>query len=173
MQQPQPLVAAAPTRSRWETAPRLELAPLQAFAGRWSTEGHQVDGPLGRAAVIRAVERWDWLPGRDRMAHRFDGRRAGARLAYGEILSAGRQLGCFDVETYGDEGLLGTAQLVVDGDHEWTLRNRDVTADGLIVRCRMVLDRARGVLESHWEWSQNGTEWRIFRELSSVRVEVT
>lgn len=158
MQQPQ-------TR---DIGPRLELAPLQAFVGRWSTEGHQHAGPFGPAGEVLAVERWYWQPGKRRLAHRFDGRIAAERVAWVDVVSAGSQLGVYDVATHARGGPVSAFTLEVEREDVWSMHGR---TRGLELRCSMALERAHGVLRSRWDWSQDGTTWRVLRELTATRAE--
>ena len=56
-----------------------ELDRLEAFIGRWMTEGQTVAGASGESAPIVATDVYEWLPGRHFVMH----------TAYGRIGSVG------------------------------------------------------------------------------------
>lgn len=57
------------------------------FVGKWNLEGRQLEGIVGPAAKVAAVQTYEWLTGGFFLIHRFEGRVGNGEAACIEIIA--------------------------------------------------------------------------------------
>jgi hypothetical protein len=149
-------------------APGLEaLLPL---AGKWHTEGAQLEGPLGPASQFVAVECFDWLDGGHFLVHRLDGRFGKQPAACIEILGKDAE-GVF-AQTYYNDGNVSKWRLAQQGPKlvmtgTWPSN----TSEPFKIRYTMSFTDLGNTLEGKWEYCRDKETWSTFLESRATKAQ--
>ena len=125
-------------------APAAEHKRLGIFVGTWNLEGRQHAGPVGKAAEITGVERYEWLAGGLFLVHHFDSQVGGAQAACIEVIGYDPSTRTYPTHTYYNNGQSA----------DWQLSERDET----------------WVLTGRWESSRDGVAWEPFWDVKAIRA---
>jgi hypothetical protein len=123
---------------------------LNVFVGTWHTEGQQCESPVGPAATIQAVERYEWLPGELFLVHRFEG-----HVRDGTFYNNGLANEWQSHERDGTWNLAG----------DWHMQGKSVK-----VRCTTAFSDAGHTMRSSWEQSSDGSNWETFWDVKASKV---
>ena len=147
----------------------LSVRELSPFEGAWKITGKAYDSPFGSNATVSAYETFEWLSGEQFLIHHLDGRFDGGPLACIEVLGRDPAHGAFSAHAFYQDGSANVWRLnrrstgwVMAG--EWSADDQTFA-----VRCTIVFDdraHRRGI----WEYSTDGTNWRVFWQTEAVRV---
>ncbi|CAN5408610.1 hypothetical protein BH09MYX1_BH09MYX1_53180 [soil metagenome] len=142
--------------------------PLETFVGRWTTLGSQYQSPFGPPAEIETRESYEWLQGGEFLIHRVDGRVGDSPTACIEIIVAEGDR--HRATTYYNDG--NTKQWVLrESDGAWMLSGNWTADDSATeVRCTMEFAADKQTHRARWEWSQDGTTWQTFWNVTSSRA---
>lgn len=147
---------------------------LAAFLGTWTTEGRQLEGPIGPAAPITAIDTYEWLEGGFFMIHRFEGKVGDGSASCIEIIGHDPEAGTYPVYTFYNDGMKNEWTYRVEG-RTWTLDGQWPDPNGgdapMPVRCTLVLSEAGDTMDGTWASSpDDGQSWQTFWEVHSRRT---
>lgn len=151
--------------------PGLGHKRLEAFLGRWHTDGQQYESPFGPAATFKAVERWEWLPGGFFLIHRLEGHIGDQPVACIEITGHDPADQTYCAYTYYNDGTSRTWRMR-ERDGTWTLTAEGQTGDKLPhARWTAVFSDGGNVMTGTWEYSSDDSTWKPFMEARSTKAE--
>lgn len=108
-----------PSRARVPRTRNRRL--LQLLAGTWRTEGQLVGVPPGPKTILSAVDRYEWVPGLDMLAHYVTGHLGRTSVASFEIWSYVRARRTYASASFDERGVPSSFQGHLRGRH-WTIR---------------------------------------------------
>ena len=150
--------------------PAAELQRLNAFVGKWKTEGQQHAGPVGPAARVTAVQTFEWLPGNFFLIHRFDGRVGDDVAACIEITGYDAGNRTYRLHTYYNTGLQNDWQLDPRGDGWMLTGTWQMAGQATKVRCAIAFGDDGKSMTAKWESSVDGATWQLFWDLKAARL---
>jgi hypothetical protein len=158
-------------QQRQERAPiPTDAKALNIFVGEWRTEGEQFAGPVGKAAKVTATQRYEWLQGEAFLIHRFDGHVGSSAASCIEIIGCDRDTDNCRAQTFYNNGLVN----VWDVDqHEGTwlfAGDWNMGGNSMKVRCTISFADDALTMHSRWEYSNDGTKWQPFWDLTARKV---
>ena len=96
---------------------------LRLLAGTWRTDGQLVGAPPGPGTVLVAVDRYEWLPGLNLLAHHVAGHLGRTSVASFEIWSYVRSRRTYASTSFDESGAPSMFQGRLRG-REWTIRGK-------------------------------------------------
>src|SRR5687767_708585 len=96
---------------------------LHLLAGTWKTEGRLVGVPAEAKTVLDAVDRYEWLPGLDLLAHHVDGRLGRTSVASFEVWAYDRGRRAYPSTSFDKGGKTSSFVGRLRG-REWTIRGK-------------------------------------------------
>lgn len=138
--------------------PGPEHERLGVFVGRWRTEGEIVGG--GR---LRAIDRYEWVPGRFFLLHTVEGTMDGSAVNALEVIGWDAERGCYVSRSYDDQGNVA--------DYEATLGDRSWTIVGGTERFVGAFDAGHRTLRGDWERLGPDGEWSPWMSISLTRED--
>ena len=104
--------------------PRTRTGPLLLrLDGTWRTEGHLVGQPLSAGTTLVAVDRYEWLPGLNLLAHYVAGHLGRTSVASFEVLAYNRGRKAYTSTSFDESGVPSTFAGLLRG-REWTIRGK-------------------------------------------------
>ena len=94
---------------------------LYMLAGTWRTEGHLVGVPPGPKTTLAAVDRYEWVPGVDLLAHHVAGHLGRTSVASLEIWAYDRHRRAYATTSFDENGAPASFTSRLRG-REWTIR---------------------------------------------------
>jgi hypothetical protein len=124
---------------------------LHMLAGTWRTEGQLVGAPSGSKTALAAVDRYEWVPGVDLLAHYVAGYLGRKSVASFEIWAYDRRRRTYASTSFNENGVPETFTGRLRG-REWTIR-------GEKQRFRGTFSKDGFTLSGIWDqWS--GRSWK-------------
>ena len=93
---------------------------LHLLSGTWRTEGNLIGVPEGSKSVLAAVDRYEWLPGLDLLAHYVAGHLGRTSIASFEIWSYDRRRRAYASTSFDERGVVSTFKARLRG-RQWTI----------------------------------------------------
>jgi hypothetical protein len=157
-------------KHRGTSSPRLDAKALEIFVGEWSAEGEQIAGPVGPAAKVSALQKFEWLQGNVFLISRFDGHVGDSPAACIEIWGCNRETGGWRAHTFYNNGLTNIWDIELDKGKwqlvgDWTMAGKSMK-----VRCSIVFSPDGTTMHSLWEHSSDGSTWQPFWDLKARKV---
>jgi len=150
---------------------KTSLEHLNAFAGKWLTNGQQHEGPVGPAAKITAVETYEWLPGGRFLIHRFEGLVGDAPAVCIEVIGRDAASDNYPVHTFYNNGV-STQWVLHERDGAWYMTGQWVIAGKPAdVRCTLVLSEDGAAMAGKWEYADTAHAWHTFWEVDARKVK--
>jgi hypothetical protein len=142
----------------------FEEKRLAALVGRWRTRGRTVEMRGSGAAVIDAVDTYEWLPGGHALLHTVDARVGEEHVEGAEIIGWDPAVDAYSTRYFGTDG---------PNSYEAAL----VEADGRLVwRMHSARDRFTGTFSNDgdtiaggWERLDDEGNWRPWMEITLTR----
>ena len=144
------------------TKPNSTHRALSVFAGKWITQGTIRATEDAASAEMRAIDRYEWLPGGFFMLHKVDALIAGTVSQSIEVIGYDAQQGCYVTRSYDDQG-------TSDG-FTARLKGRAWSIDGEKVRFRGALDAGGLVLSGTWEQRSGRGRWSPWMDIELRKV---
>ena len=135
---------------------------LEAFVGRWRTEGRTAAGPSGPAAEIAGEDRYEWLPGGFFLVHRVDVRVGGERVSAIEIIGYDPASGTYPMHWFDGQGGSGTYRASLR-DGVWTFAGESERFTGSF-------GDGGGTLTGSWERVEDGAGWVPWMEVRLTKL---
>lgn len=146
-----------------ESAPSEPTAAhraLDVFVGEWNTTGTVIGGDGG---VLRAVDRYEWFPGRFFLLHHVEGELAGQEMKALEIIGYDDERGDYFSYSFDNGGRAPAYRARLDGT-AWSI-------DGETERFRGELTSDGRVLRGLWEQQADGGAWRPWLRIELRKVK--
>jgi hypothetical protein len=124
---------------------------LQLLVGTWRTEGHLVGVPPGPKTTLAAVDRYEWLPGLDLLAHYVAGHLGRTSVASFEVWAYDRHRRVYTSTAFDEKGVPST--------FEARLRGRQWDVDGKTQRFRGAFSGDGLTLSGTWDMKA-GRRWQ-------------
>ena len=96
--------------------PGLEHKRLDAFVGKWSSEGEAQPSPYGPAGKMTSVETFAWLPGGFFMIHQWDTRQGAVEIKGMEIMGYDGRSKVYTSRFFDNFGNSGSAKATLHGN---------------------------------------------------------
>src|SRR5687767_15384586 len=116
---------------------------LHWLAGTWRTEGQLVGVPPGPKTALAAVDRYEWLPGLDLLAHYVAGHLGRTSVASFEVWAYDRRRRAYTSTAFDERG--------VPSAFKARLRGRQWSVDGKTQRFRGAFSRDGLTLSGTWD----------------------
>lgn len=131
---------------------RLAAGPaLHLLSGTWRTEGNLIGVPEASKSVLAAVDRYEWLPGLDLLAHYVAGHLGRTSVASFEIWAYDRGRRAYTSTSFDEHGVVST--------FEARLRGRQWTILGKTQRFRGAFSKDGFTLSGTWE-KKSRRKWK-------------
>ena len=137
-------------RHRRASIPRVG-GLLHMLAGTWRTEGQLVGVPSGPKTALAAVDRYEWVPGVDLLAHYVAGHLGRKSVASFEIWAYDRRRRAYASTSFDENGVPATFTSRLRG-REWTIR-------GQTQRFRGIFSKDGLTLSGTWD-QRSGRSWK-------------
>ena len=150
--------------------PGPELKRLDAFVGKWNTEGQAQASPYGPAGKLTAVDTFEWFTGGFFMSHHWDARQGAVQIKGMEMIGYDSRAKVYTSRFFDNAGNSGTFKATVQGN-VWTWTGEsEVAGKPLKERCTATVVSA-DVLTNKCEYSTDGAKWLTNFELKSTRAK--
>jgi hypothetical protein len=150
--------------------PGPEHKRLEAFLGKWNTEGQAQTSPYGPAGKITAVDTFEWLPGGFFMPHRWDTRQGATEIKGMEVIGYDSKDKIYTSRFFDNFGNSGLFKATVQGN-TWTWTgDSEVGGKALKERCTAVIVSA-DVFTNKCEYSMDGNKWLPNFDVRSTRAK--
>jgi hypothetical protein len=151
-------------------SPAAEHRRLGIFVGTWDLEGRQHASPVGPAAEITGLERFEWLSGAFFLVHRFEARVAGAATACIEVTGYDASTGTYPTRTYYNNGQQADWQMT-ERNGTWFLTGEwPIGGETAQVRCTIEFADEGNTRTARWESSSDGAHWETFWDVKATRA---
>jgi Protein of unknown function (DUF1579) len=160
------LAAQSPTVPK----PGPEHKRLDAFVGKWNTEGQAQSSPYGPAGKVTSVDTFEWLPGGFFMPHHWDSRQGATEIKGMEVIGYDGRTKTYTSRFFDNLGNSGSFKAGVQGN-VWTWTgDSEVGGKPLKERCTVTIVNP-DMFTNKCEYSTDGTRWLPNIDLKSTRVK--
>ena len=144
------------------TKPTAKHRALSVFAGKWITQGSIRATDEAASVELRAIDRYEWLPGGFFMLHQVDALIGTTASQSIEVMGYDAQQACYVTRSYDDQGTSDgfTAQL----------KGRAWSIDGEKVRFRGAFDASCSILAGTWEQRNSQGRWHPWMDIKLRKV---
>jgi hypothetical protein len=129
--------------------------------GTWRTEGQLVGLPRGPRTTLAAVDRYEWLPGVDLLAHYVAGHLGPTSVASFEVWAYDRRRRTYVSTSFDEDGVTST--------FEARLRGRQWTIHGATQRFRGTFSANGDILSGTWD-QKAGRVWKPWLTITLHKV---
>ena len=144
------------------TKPAAKHRALNVFAGKWITQGKIRATEGTTAAEMRAIDRYEWLPGGYFMLHEVDALIAGIVYQSIEMIGYDAAQGCYVTRSYDDQGASDGFTARLEG-RAWSI-------EGEKVRFKGAFDTCDSVLAGTWEQRTDKNQWIPWMDIELRKV---
>jgi hypothetical protein len=150
--------------------PGPEHKRLDAFGGKWNTEGQAQPSPYGPAGKVTGVDTFEWLPGGFFMPHHWDVRQGATEIKGMEVIGYDARDKIYTSRFFDNFGNSGLFKASVQGN-TWTWTgDSEVGGKPLKERCTVTVV-SPDVFTNKCEYSTDGTKWLPNFEVKSTRAK--
>lgn len=142
--------------------PGAKLRALEIFKGKWVTQGTFRTVVGKKAAEMRAVDTYEWLPGKFFMLHHVDARMDGVATQSIEVMGYDSKRKCYVTRSYDDQGESAEFTARLDG-RTWEI-------DGETMRFRGAFDDDGSKLSGTWEQRGDDRKWKPWLDIELRKV---
>ena len=143
--------------------PDPALKRLDAFAGKWHTQGQIKESPLGPAGNLIGTDSYEWLSGGFFLVHHVDVRMGDQKNATIEIIGYDASAKTYPMHSFDSQGNSIVMQAGVMGD-TWTF-------SGDSMRFRGVFGDAGKSISGKWEYLGEDSSWHHWMDVELTKVE--
>jgi Protein of unknown function (DUF1579) len=144
------------------TKPTAKHLALSVFAGNWITQGTIRATKDAAASEMRAIDRYEWLPGGFFMLHTVDALIGGSVSQSIEVIGYDSEHACYVTRSYDDQG--------TSDDFTARLNGQAWSIDGEKVRFRGAFNADGAVLTGTWEQRSGQARWREWMDIALRKV---
>ena len=144
------------------TKPIAKHRALSVFAGKWITQGTIRATDDAAPSEMRAIDRYEWLPGGFFMLHKADALIGGNVSQSIEVIGYDAKQACYVTRSYDDQGKS-------DG-FTARLNGRAWSVDGEKVRFRGAFDVGGSFLAGTWEQRSGRGRWSPWMDIELRKV---
>lgn len=141
---------------------KSKLQALNIFEGTWITQGTVHRGSGNKPAELRAVDVYEWLPGKSFMLHRVDAYMADAPAQSIEVMGYDTKRGGYVTRSYDDQGVTAEFSARLDGN-SWEI-------NGESVRFKGAFKANATKLAGTWEQLDADGKWASWMEIELIKV---
>ncbi|HET9430217.1 MAG TPA: DUF1579 family protein [Chitinophagaceae bacterium] len=141
--------------------PGKEQELLQVFVGKWKTEGKCWEHPNGLAIPVRAVDSYEWLPGKFFLIHRWEAKIGGNENKGIEIIGFDEPTGTYFMHSYDN---LGNRTVM-----EASFQNNTWAYLGESERCQVIFKNEGRIMNGSWERTSDGVNWVPWMEVKLTK----
>ena len=134
---------------------------LRLLSGTWRTDGQLVGPPPGPRTTLTAVDRYEWLPGLDLLAHHVSGHLGPESVASFEVWAWDRRRRAYVSTSFDEHGTTSTFRA--------TLRGRRWSVDGRTERFRGTFSADGATLSGTWD-RKSGRTWKPWLTITLRRT---
>jgi hypothetical protein len=145
----------------------LEQKKLGVFLGRWHTTGEVAATQSTSAAIVDAIDTYEWFPGEFFLVHHAAGNVAGEAINSLEIIGYDPSRGCYIASFFDSAGGFGEEEIRVDGNI-WTWRGSNVMGVKEHRCIAVVSDDGQSIAARH-EKSEDGENWELWMDITLRR----
>ena len=144
------------------TKPTAKHRALSVFAGKWITQGSICATDEAASFEMRAIDRYEWLPGGFFMLHKVDALIRATVSQSIEVIGYDAQQSCYVTRSYDDQGASDGFTARLEGP-AWSI-------DGEKVRFRGAFEQGGSVLAGTWEQRNAQEDWRMWMDIELRKV---
>ena len=144
------------------TKPTAKHRALGVLAGKWITQGTIRATEHAASSEMRAIDRYEWLPGGFFMLHKVDALIGGTVSQSIEVIGYDAKQACYVRRSYDNQG-------ASDG-FTARLKGRAWSIDGEKVRFRGAFDAGGSVLAGTWDQRSSEGRWSPWMEIELRKV---
>lgn len=141
--------------------PGKEQEHLQVFVGKWKTEGTCWEHPNGPAIPVRAVDSYEWLPGKFFLIHRWEANIGENENSGIEIIGFDESTGIYFMNSYDN---LGNRAVM-----EASFQNNTWAFLGESERCQVIFKDGGRIMNGSWERTNDGANWVPWMEVKLTK----
>ena len=144
------------------TKPSAKHRALNVLAGKWITHGTIRATDDAAPSQMRAIDRYEWLPGSFFMLHKVDALIGGTASQSIEVIGYDAQQACYVTRSYDDQGTSDGFTARLEG-LAWSI-------DGEQVRFKGAFDADGSVLAGTWEQCSGEGRWSPWMDIELRKV---
>ena len=144
------------------TKPSAKHRASGVFAGNWITHGTIRATDDTASSEVRAIDRYEWLPGGFFMLHRVDALIGGTVSQSIEVIGHDEAQACYVTRSYDDQGTSDGFTARLEG-RAWSI-------DGEKVRFRGAFNAGGPVLAGTWEQRSEKKQWSPWMNIELRKV---
>jgi hypothetical protein len=143
--------------------PDPALKHLDAFVGKWNTQGQIKESPLGPAGKIIGTDTYEWFPGGFFLVHRVDVRMGDQKNESIEIIGYDTLNKTYHMYSFDSQGNSIVMQASVMGD-TWTFGGESMRFTG-------VFSNDGKSISGKWEYLSNDSDWHHWMDVKLTKAE--
>lgn len=149
--------------SQQTSRPDAALKRLNAFVGKWNTEGEIQESPFGPAGKLIGRDTYEWLAGGFFLIHRVNVRMGNQKNESIEIIGYDAQSNSYPMHSFDSQGNSAVMQAGVAGD-TWTFTGESMRFKGTFSE-----DGKR--ISGKWEYLDDGSNWHHWMDVKLTKAE--
>jgi hypothetical protein len=141
--------------------PALKL--LDAFVGKWNTEGQIKESPFGPAGKLIGTDTYEWLAGGFFLIHRVDVRMGDQKNESIELISYNASSNTYPMHSFDSQGNITVMKANV-ADNTWTFT-------GEAMRFTGVFSQDGKSISGKWEYLGDDSKWHHWMDVKLTKAE--
>jgi hypothetical protein len=142
--------------------PDPALKRLDAFVGKWNTEGQIKESPFGPAGKIIGTDTYEWLTGGFFLIHRVDVRMGDQTNESIEMIGYDALSNTYPMHSFDSQGNFIQMQARVTGD-TWTFT-------GEAMRFTGVFSKDGNSISGKWEYKSDDSDWHHWMDVKLMKA---
>lgn len=142
--------------------PTAKHRALGVFGGKWITQGTIRATHDAASAEMRAIDRYEWLPGGFFMLHKVDALIAGTVSQSIEVIGYDVARGCYSTHSYDDQGTSEEFTARLEG-REWSIDGENFQFSG-------AFNADGSVLAGTWDQRNDTKQWIPWMDIELRKV---
>jgi hypothetical protein len=143
--------------------PDAALKRLDAFVGKWITEGQIKESPFGPAGKLIGTDTYQWLAGGFFLIHRVDVRMGDQTNESIEMIGYDASNNTYPMHSFDSQGNSIIMQASVTGD-TWTFTGESMRFTG-------VFSKDRNSISGKWEYLSDDSKWHHWMDVKLTKAE--
>jgi uncharacterized protein DUF1579 len=143
--------------------PDPALKRLNAFIGKWNTEGQIKESPFGPAGKLLGRDTYEWLAGGFFLIHRVDVRMSDQKNESIEVIGYDASSKTYPMHSFDSQGNAIAMQANVTGD-TWTFTGESMRFTG-------VFSNDGKSISGKWEYLSDDSKWHHWMDVKLIKAE--